>query len=130
MKRKRSRMAKKRKKYLVDTSAVRPALGYSTPEHVAHFKQEVEGGELFVSYYIRMEFIRRWVCGAARVAFAVAHFDSVENALYYLEQDFSQRENKTVIACIAAYLRQVGPLSPLYWFSENRNFAFERVARF
>jgi hypothetical protein len=104
-------MSKKRRKYLVETSAVRPALGQSTPKHCEHFQQEVEDGDLDTSFYVRMEFIRRWVCEAARLAFSVAHFHSVEAALYYLEQEFSQRKNKAVIATIATFLRQVGPLA-------------------
>lgn len=104
-------MSKNWKKFLVETSAVRPAMGQSTRKHCEHFRQEVEGGDLYTSYYVRMEFIRRWVCEAARVAFTVAHFSNVEEALYYLEQEFSQRKNKAVIATIAAFLQQVGPLA-------------------
>jgi hypothetical protein len=102
---------KKKQKYLVETSAVRPALGQSTPKHCQHFSSQVADGALFTSLYIRKEFIRRWVCGAARLAFAIAQFGEVEAALYYLEQDFSQRDNKAVIATIAAFLRQIGPLA-------------------
>jgi hypothetical protein len=104
-------MSKKRKKYLVETSTVRPAMGQSTPKHCEHFQQEVKDGNLCTSYYVRMEFIRRWVCEAARLAFSVAHFSSVKAALYYLEQEFSQRKNKAVIATIATFLQQVGPLA-------------------
>src|SRR4051812_13586922 len=107
----RPRMAKKGKKYLVETSAVRPALGHSTPAPQEHFKEQVRDGTLWASVYIRMECIRLWFCEAARLAFAVAHFDDVPAALTYLEQEFSQRRNKATLATVSAYLRVVGPLT-------------------
>src|SRR4051812_44250841 len=51
-------MAKVRKtKYLIETSIVRAALGDSTNPHNTHFQQQVAGGDLFSSIYLRMEFI-------------------------------------------------------------------------
>lgn len=101
-------MAKK-KKYLVDTSAVRPALGHSTPKHCEHFREQAADGELWTSLYVRMEFIRVWFCEAARLAFSIAHFDDVAQALIYLEQEFSPRRNKATVA-VVAFLQQHGPL--------------------
>jgi hypothetical protein len=102
-------MAKK-KKYLIDTSAVRPALGFSTSRHCDHFPQETKDGSLWSSVYIRMEFIRVWFCEFARIAFTIEHFDNVEEAMYYLEQEFSQRQNKSDIAGIGSFVNEMGPL--------------------
>ncbi len=94
-------------------------MGQSTPNHCEHFKQETSDGDLYTSFYVRMEFIRRWICEAARLAFSVAHFSSVEGALYYLEQDFRPRQNKAIIATISAFLQQIGPLRSVRAISEE-----------
>ena len=105
----RQAMARK-VKYLVDTSSVRPAQGYSTPKHCEHFREETRDGSLWTSLYIRMESIRCWFCELARIAFTVAHFNDVEQAMYYLEQEYSQRQNKGDLAGIALFVRELGPL--------------------
>ena len=102
-------MAKKTK-YLVDTSAVRPALAASTAAHCKHFQDETKDGSLWTSLYIRMEFIRCWICELARIAFTIEHFSDVEQAMFYLEQEFSQRQNKGDIACIGSFVKEIGPL--------------------
>lgn len=102
-------MAKKRK-YLIDTSAVRPTLGESTPAHCAHFREQIADGDLWTSHYVRMEFMRLWFCEVIQLAIAIDYYDDVGAALIYLEQDFSQRSNKAIIAAISAFLRQIGPL--------------------
>lgn len=96
-------------RYLVETSLVRAALGQTTSAHYQHFQQEAADGELVTSAYVRMEFIRVWVCGAFEVAFVLAHFPSTADALVYLEQEFQQRKNKMVLAVLAAYLREAAP---------------------
>ena len=68
------------RKYLIETSAIPPALGQSTPKHRQHFQENVTNGTLYTSYYIRMEFIRRWVFSGLRVAFAVEHFGRLDDA--------------------------------------------------
>jgi hypothetical protein len=76
-------------KYLIETSAVRPALGSSTTAHHQHFAEQVKGGSLWTSTYIRMEFIRRWFCDMVRIALTIEQCASVVDALVILEQDFS-----------------------------------------
>ena len=78
-------------KILVETSALRPALGQSTKRHEEHFRNATAGGHLGTSVYIRMEFIRRWICDLIRLALEVDQFESVDEALVYLEQDFRPR---------------------------------------
>ena len=99
-----------KKKYLIDTSAVRPALGFSTSQHCEHFRQVTKDGSLWTSVYIRMEFIRVWFCEFARIAFTIEHFNNVEQAMYFVEQEFSQRRNKSDIAGIGSFVNQIGPL--------------------
>ena len=77
---------KKKRKYLIDTSAVPVALGESTPSHCNHFADAVADGTCWTSVYIRKEFIHRWVRDYIRMAFTVAHFERVPEALYHLEQ--------------------------------------------
>jgi hypothetical protein len=103
-------MTKKVEKYLVDTSAVRPAMGQSTLSQQKHFAELVGDGSLWSSVYLRMEFIRRWFCSAARLAFTIEHFSDVPQAIWYLEQDFKPRENKAILAVLGTHLQQVGPL--------------------
>src|SRR5450631_699978 len=101
---------KKKTKYLIDTSAVRAALGTSTPPQNKHFAEEVEGGELYSSLYLRMEFIRRWFCDAARVAFTIDQCTSLSHAMIVLEQEFRPRDIKGVLAIIAETLRLHGSI--------------------
>jgi hypothetical protein len=63
---------KKAKKYLVDTSVVPAALRKSTAEHNDYFAAEVAQGTLAASVYVRMEFIRLWVCSTIRVAVTIS----------------------------------------------------------
>ncbi len=77
-------------KYLIETSAVRPALGNSTAAHNQHFAEQVQGGSLWSSTYVRMEFIRRWFCDMVRMALTIAQCDDVAGRpCVILEQDFS-----------------------------------------
>src|SRR5438105_4097457 len=91
---------KKHERFLVETSAVRPALGDSTPRHCAHFRGEVTGGDLITSVYVRMEFLRRWVCDAIRLALLIDRCGSVAEALCLVEQDFRPRSVKGLLAVI------------------------------
>jgi len=97
-------------KYLIETSAIRAAMQDTTPAHAAHFAQLTADGELWVSVYIRKEFIRRWVCDAARMAMTIAQCSTVDEALTILEQDFSIRSVKGTIATLASYLRERGQI--------------------
>jgi hypothetical protein len=115
-------MAKKPKKYLVETSAVRPALGDSTPEHCQHFHEQVQGGNLYTSIYIRMEFIRRWVCDTIRMAILIAQCSDVADALCHIEQDFSPRSVKGALAVIQRCLREAGTM-------DNTSAAAEEIGR-
>jgi hypothetical protein len=98
-------------KYLVETSAVRPALGSSTSAHNRHFAEAVKDGKLWTSTYIRMEFIRRWFCDLVRIALTIAHCDEVTDALILLEQDFRPRNVKGTLAGVAHLLRETGTIS-------------------
>src|SRR5438105_4092532 len=95
--------------FLVETSALEPALGNSTPRHVAHFRQEVRDGPLLSSVYIRKEFIRRWFCDMVRLALTIAQCGSVADALSILSQDFG-RGPKGTLSAVSRYLREVGAL--------------------
>jgi hypothetical protein len=115
-------MAKKGKKFLVETSAVRPALGDSTAKHGAHFREQVQGGSLYTSVYIRMEFIRRWICDTIRMALTIEQCSDVAEALCIIEQDFSPRSVKGALAVLQRCLRENGVL-------DSTHAAAEEVAR-
>jgi hypothetical protein len=114
-------MSKKRKKYLIETSAVRAALGDSYVPQNQLLASEVEGGTLWSSVYIRMEYIRRWFCDMSRMAITISLCSDVSDALIVLEQDFKPRNVKGVLASIAMFLRERGSLS-------NTRRAAEEVA--
>src|SRR4051794_2850194 len=97
----------KTKKYLIDTSSVRAATRDSTTAQSRHFDELTEGGALWTSTYIRMEFIRVWICQCALAAFTIAQCSTVSDALVILEQDFSPRKVKALVAMIATFLREV-----------------------
>jgi hypothetical protein len=105
--------------FLVETSALEPALGNSTPRHVAHFQAEV-AGELRTSVYIRKEFLRRWFCDMVRLALTIAQCGSVADALSVVSQDFG-RGAKSALSAISRHLRDQGVI-------ENEASAAEEVA--
>ena len=107
------------KKYLIDTSAVRAAIRQSTSDHNEHFSQEVRDGVLWTSFYIRMEFIRRWFCDLARIAFTIEMYSNVDYALISLEQDFSIRNVKGVLASLAIWLRDTGAIRNVHRSAEE-----------
>jgi hypothetical protein len=104
-------MARKAEKFLVETSAVRPALGDSTARHCEHFQDQVSGGTLSTSVYIRMEFLRRWFCDAVRLALVIDQCGDVAEALVRIEQDFRPRSIKGLLAVVAKHLRDRGTLA-------------------
>ena|SRR5258708_1376791 len=97
-------------KYLIETSALRPALGSPSHKHNMHFSEAVRDGKLYTSVYIRMEFIRHWVCYFIRAALYFAQCDTVANALYHLEQAFG-RGPKDALSMIQQHLTGCGSLS-------------------
>jgi hypothetical protein len=110
-------------KFLIETSATPAATAFSTNEHCAHFQGKFEGEELWTSTYIRMEFIRVWICAFANVAATIALSENVSDALVVLEQDFSPRKVKAALRVVASLLRQNGMMN-------NSRAAAEEVASF
>lgn len=98
----------KKRKYLIDTSAVPVALGESTPSHCSHFADTVADGTCWTSIYVRKEFIGRWVRDYIRIACTVAHFETVGNALFHLEQDFRIYALKAYLHGLAEQLQEKG----------------------
>lgn len=102
---------KKRKKLLVDTSAIRPAMAKVPALQAEAFTERVGDSDLYASVYVRMESIRRFVRSQIRVAMRIKQFDSVSDALFHLEQDFSIRDVKATIAATALFMRNRGAMS-------------------
>lgn len=96
----------KQNKLLIETSAVRAKVGPATKAQEQAFDTLAGSSRLYTSTYIRMEFIRRWVCDQITIAVTVSRFRDVKDALVYLEQDFSSRSVKSYIACIASMLSE------------------------
>jgi hypothetical protein len=94
-------MAKK-KRYLIETSAVRAALGETPPQHSRHFEEETrDGGGLSTSVYIRMEFLRRWIRHYANFALQVDHFQNLSHAINYESESFHSRDLKALLHLLA-----------------------------
>lgn len=81
----------KDKRYLVETSAVLPALGYSSRPHNQHFADQVEGGSLVTSSYVRMETLRRWVCEIIEYAQMVEMSSSVSDAASFWKEAYGRK---------------------------------------
>jgi hypothetical protein len=98
------------RKFLVETSAVLPAIGQSTPKHLQAFRDQLDGGALYTSVYIRMEFVRRWICDIIRISLRVAQCSTIDHALTLLSQSFSPREVKADLVAIGSWLRRIGAI--------------------
>lgn len=98
----------KKTKYLVETSAIPVALRESTPKHCQHFTESVADGVLFVSTYVRMEFIRRWIRDYVKLAALIDHFGNMADALDHVNQEFGIRRVKALNHLVTVVLRQEG----------------------
>ena len=92
----------KKKRYLIETSAVRVAIGETTPEHSRHFEEAISDGELSTSIYIRMEFLRRWIRYYAQMALRVDCFRNLSHAVNHESESFSARDLKTLLHLLSA----------------------------
>jgi hypothetical protein len=77
------------RKYLTETSAVPAATNASTQAHCRHYADAVRGGQQRTSVYIRMEFIARFFCELAYVAFFISQRTRVSDALILLSQRYT-----------------------------------------
>ncbi len=91
-----------KKRYLIETSAVRAAIEETTPKHSRHFEEATRDGELSTSVYIRMEFLRRWIRYYLRIALIVDCFQNLPHALNYESESFSARDVKTLVHLLSA----------------------------
>jgi len=114
-------MSKKKPKFLVETSAIPPALKATTPRYTAYFNEAIADGALYSSLYIRKEFMRRWICDTIRVALVLKQCTTWADALVILEQDFG-RKPKGTLDVVQHLLRQTGTIN-------NSEAAAEEVGR-
>ena len=91
-------------KFLIETSAARAAVGPSTKAQEEAYLALTSSGETFSSYYIRMEFIRRWICIAIKFTVLIKTHGSLKEAIVRAEQSFKPREVKAYAAFLADYL--------------------------
>lgn len=124
-------MSKGRNKSLVETSAVRARVGPTTSRHREAFDEASDGAVLYTSAYVRMEFIRRWICTQIDMALTVSRFGSVAEAITYLEQEFSIRTVKAVLASLAEQLDATGAMGSSEAAAEElARTAFHWIRRF
>lgn len=83
-------------------------MGESTPNHCRDFAHATVDGRYCTSIYIRKEFMRRWICDYIDLAFRVDHYQSLDAAVYHLEQEFKPRALKTGLHALASMLKQKG----------------------
>lgn len=91
-------------KYVIETSAVRGIVGPDTANHGKAVLEATADGTIYTSSYIRMEFIRRWICVAIRFTVLVNDHGSLKEALVRAEQSFSPRDVKAYLAFIAEWI--------------------------
>jgi hypothetical protein len=96
----------KKPKYVIETSAVKAALGYSSSPHEAHFKSATADGELFGSAYIRKETIRRFVCEIIEFASLVEMSTSISDAESWWGEKYGRAPK--LLSFIAGALRRKG----------------------
>lgn len=94
-----------KKKLLIDTSAVPPAIGQSSGPHIEHFKREVAGATLCTSVYIRKETLRLWVCEVIELAQLVDMSPSVSDAFTWWKERYG-RQPKLQGFVDSAFLRK------------------------
>lgn len=80
-----------KKKLLIDTSAVPPAIRQSSGPHIEHFDQEVADGMLCTSTYIRKEVLRLWVCEVIELAQLVDLSPTVSDAFSWWSDKFGRK---------------------------------------
>jgi hypothetical protein len=110
------------RKYLTETSAVSAATNASTEAHGRHYTDAVRDGQQWTSIYIRKEFIARFFCEAAYMAFFIAQRTSVRDALVLLSQGYSIREIKVDMTVIALLLDRARAM-------DNSQTAAEEIGR-
>jgi hypothetical protein len=115
-------MAEVRRNFLVETSAVPAATNASTKAHCQHYADAVRGGRQWTSLYIRKEFVYRFFCELAYVAFYIAKRTSVKDALILLSQRYSIRKIKVDMTAIAHLLEQRKVM-------DNPHIAAEEIGR-
>ena len=97
-------MHTKRTDLLIETSALNVALGESTTNHIAHFDEKIGKGKLVSSTYIRNEFNGAWVKPYLLMVGVFRQYDSVEAAIAYLSEDFSNRKIKVNLRAVGKLL--------------------------
>jgi hypothetical protein len=97
-------MVEERPKYLVETSALLPAIGASTASQCRHYADVVRDGTAWTSVYISKEFIWAFFCELAYAAFFISQRTSVKDALVVLANRFSIRNIKVDLIALATLL--------------------------
>lgn len=78
-------------KYLIETSAVLGALGYSTKKHNEYVEQELLDGSKYSSVYIRKEVIGRFICDIIELAVKIEMCPSAGDAVIYTSQKWGRK---------------------------------------
>jgi hypothetical protein len=112
-------MAKKKQKYLIETSAVLATLGHTSAGQKAAVALATNGEACATTIYVRKEFIAFYILPIVRFAFEVSQFENVGDALVVLSQQFSPRNLKTYLLAIANILRKHGQLKNSFEASED-----------
>jgi hypothetical protein len=100
----------KKTKLIIETSCIPVALNESSDSHRVHFDKAIGDGEIWSSVYVRKEFIQRWIRTYIHVAFLINHYGTLDEALGYIEEDFSPRTIKTWMHALRGMLGQQGSL--------------------
>lgn len=83
--------------FLVDSSLVPAAIGASTPDHSAEFEKAVAGGKVIITVYVRMEVVRRLVCGLIKMGLMAAQCTTTKQFWHYYQQAFAKGDLKIAL---------------------------------
>jgi hypothetical protein len=118
------------RRYLIESSVVRPVLGFGSSAQAKEIRTATDGAELWSSTYLRMEFIRGVVCAMARMAAVVRNFDNCTQAFAYLSNDFSTRDVKVYAQVAGLLLDRSVPKTTAAWAETIASEALKILRRF
>jgi hypothetical protein len=90
-------------KFLFDTSCVLGKLHPSFRDLRRQTEEIVGDGELWTTWYLRMEFYRRWILTWIRLYFAAKRHGNLDEAIVWAVDKYGDREAKAVGHLLAAY---------------------------
>lgn len=77
--------------YLLDTSCVLAAFHPAFPELRRQIEKHVANGVIWSTWYLRMEFYRRWILTWIETYFTAKHFGDLSQAFGWMKESYGMR---------------------------------------